>query len=653
MANNSGKRKGLMQGISVAVTRDMRRSSRLRGLLESFRQADSVIAGKRIKTLLTSEEEELAPAWTNDTGTEITFNAPLLGEIESKDDYVRLNGLNYHELSHVLYTPSRGGSRTNNAIWARGRQHDGDEFLTAFYALEDQRIESMMITRARAVRPYFEKIIADYILSNPETEDYSILMLAGRKYLGEEIIEAAKEKWGYDAELLEEGLDIIEQYRVLDMANQMHVLSAVSLAVRYMDLLRKISPPKPPCLPHGEGDEDAHGGMDDSDSRDQRNSRAASTAVAAGRDLPQDKGDDKQQGAGKGDQDGDEEDKGNQGKGEGGKDPGEDEGDDPDVQGVQGRGGSADDPGPGAGDQEGNHEGGTDLEQLLEHLSHAVGESFEVEADYETFQGMVRAGRIGADHVTRYPHWAAGASSDVTSLVNVIEPEWRRLVERTDPGWSYREDSGRFNVQRYALGEREIDQLFDSWEEGQTDATSIEGVLLLDISGSVGSWQTLLSGAAWTSKRVFDSIDAPLTIIAFDGSAYMVYSRDEHASSVKFPSFRCTGGTDPTYALQEALAILSVSPRKKRYLCTMTDGDWYGSGGTITGSSTHLSPNDLVAAIRSLPGAVTQMVYFDPTGKIDGKKIAWHNHEVCTMITDMAALPQVHRRAVASLIAAR
>ena len=642
-----------------AVRAELDRVNRLRALMTTYAQADSIITARTVKTTLVNQESAEAPVWTDQMGQVVSFNVAKIGDVQTKDDYVRITGHNYHAVAHLLFTPRKGSNGKYNAIYARaGQPADGTEFFDSFIALEDPRVESMMITRAPAVKPYLESAIAEYLLAHPEMEGYSYLLVAGRKYLGEAIIDAARAKWGHGDELLAEADDIINQYRLLDLTNQMHVFSAVSLSVKYMELLRKIKPPTPPSLPHGGGD---HGGCDAGNEQQQRRSAQASANVAAGKDKPKDEqtGEEGGQAPSAGGE-GEGEDEGQGAGGEGGQD--EQEGDESDEGDQEGNnGGQADGegdsqrPGPGIGNQAAEHGAGTTLEELIAAIAGGNGAALQVTSDFEGYRATLKSGKL-AENLPTYGGWETGAAEGSTALTNRITREWSRLVEQADPGWQYREPEGKMNVQRWTLGERDMEQLYDAWEEGNVDATSIEAVVLVDISGSMCNFQDLLSGACWTIKRSFDTIDAPCTVIAYDGNGYYIYRRDERASMTRFPSLSCVGGTNPNQALMEAYAILAASPKKKRYLLSMTDGDWWGHGARYLGGETSTTNEDLVTAISQLPSCVTHMAYFnsniDPAD-FDPTDVNWNNHKVRSFIQDITLLPSIARSAVSALIAAR
>lgn len=72
-------------------------------------------------------------------------------------------GLNYHELSHILYSAAAAG---DHAVWN---------------ALEDGRIENIFVRRFPPAKGYFEKAVFDIILSKPKPEPEDFILLYPRR----------------------------------------------------------------------------------------------------------------------------------------------------------------------------------------------------------------------------------------------------------------------------------------------------------------------------------------------------------------------------------------------------------------------------------------------------------------------------------------
>ena len=78
-----------------------------------------------------------APAWSG--ANQVVFNSRLLGDLKTPREIAGLRGLDLHEVSHILYTPREGSEIFD---WCRE-----NNFLFAYNALDDQRIETLFTTR--------------------------------------------------------------------------------------------------------------------------------------------------------------------------------------------------------------------------------------------------------------------------------------------------------------------------------------------------------------------------------------------------------------------------------------------------------------------------------------------------------------------------
>lgn len=653
---NKRPRKDVLR--KTALHDEIRYNHRIRGLLSTYSQADSIISGRDVKTRMVYREDINTPAWTEMDGSAISFNTAFLGPADNREDYIRITGANYHELSHVLFTPKRGnagGAGKMEKYEEIFRQYsmssaEAGPYYEAFNLLEDQRIESLMVVKASATRAYFSAAISSYITGDEQSKGLAYLLVYGRKYLGQKVIDAAKAEWAHDPALLPEIEQIISQYRTIDVFDGWDVSHAIQLIKRMVKVLEQIRKDMPPDQqpdvigrPHGVGTGVNHCGADHTSKGDQQR---AVRAVVRGQDKPLDDQPDED--------------------GEG------DDGEDADAlyQGQNGAGAEGEDEGAipggnGAGNFRGVWQGGSTLEELLAALNNDVESSFQIATDYDRYRSVVTSSRVfsGGSVHDSYNHWSDGAGAgEVTALVRRVAAEFQRLVEQAAPGWTYRESTGRFNINRYAAGERDMDELFDEWEEGNADATSIETVVLLDISSSVYEWQAALSDVAWVVKRAADTVNIPCTVLVYDSHAYYVYKRNERASVTQFPALNCVGGTNPGLALAEAMTILAGTTQKKRYLLTMTDGEWFSASVNL-GRVGNKSCDALVKEISNLPRTITEMIYFKPMDK--GYKpgsnaedqamdrVDWHNHQRHVLLTDLSLLPSVFRQTVSALIQAR
>jgi crotonobetainyl-CoA:carnitine CoA-transferase CaiB-like acyl-CoA transferase len=78
--------------------------------------------------------------------------------------------------------------------------------------------------------------------------------------------------------------------------------------------------------------------------------------------------------------------------------------------------------------------------------------------------------------------------------------------------------------------------------------------------------------ACWTIKRALESIDAPVTVYAFDDQSEVAYKRDEKAHKTQYKFIFGDGGTHPYKSLLAAEQLFISSRRKNKMLFIITDG---------------------------------------------------------------------------------
>ena len=93
----------------VRAEEEQIRTVRLNALCRVYEQADRVLTGDPV--IVNVVPDGPAPAWSD--GASITFNASEIEEIDL-ETLTQINGLNYHEMAHQLYTPRRGTTFMGN-----------------------------------------------------------------------------------------------------------------------------------------------------------------------------------------------------------------------------------------------------------------------------------------------------------------------------------------------------------------------------------------------------------------------------------------------------------------------------------------------------------------------------------------------------------
>ena len=516
------------------------RAVRLNALCRVYEQGDRVITGDPV--IVNVVPDGPAPAWSD--GAAIYLNASEIDEMDL-ETLTQVNGLNYHELAHHLYTPRRG---TTFIKWIME-----NDMLQAANMLEDQRIETLFTARYPSIAPYLTATVARWLADSPQAAVANYMLVRGRKYLPVEIREAFRDLFAHP-ELIPVICDIVDQYRVL--AYPRDYAKGQELIKRWNDeVLPKLNFPEMPQGPNG------------CTSRD---------PVSKGRPEPgkaQEK--DAKRGAG-------------MGKSESPWSPNTNNNNSNNKSSA---------PAPTTADEalamreasQANHvtgdlEPGTGHHQSVGGLPDSVADMLDntvqdvldrkdVQADIKTKQKVIVGGDGKHDDAIKTGRFdKTPIPADAIVTYRRFAKELERLRDECEPMWHREEASGRLNVQRAIRG-CEIDEAFDRWDEG-TDGADVEAVIMIDRSGSMSSGRNDMhaSIACWTIKRALEQIGAPVTVYAFDDKAEVAYRRDELANKTHYKFIYGNGGTNPYPTLLAAEQLLMSSRRKNKMLFLITDG---------------------------------------------------------------------------------
>ena len=507
---------------------------RLNALCRVYEQADRVITGDPV--LVHVVPDGPAPAWSD--GAAIYINASEVNEIDL-ESLTQVNGLNFHELAHHLYTPRRG---TTFMKWVVE-----NNMMQAANMLEDQRIETLLVGRYPSIAPFLTATVARWLAATPNDAVGNYMLVRGRRYLPLEIREAFRDMYA-QPELIPVIADIVDQYRVLAFPRD--YAKGQELIQRWNDEVLKplgFSPPK---------------GMNGCTDRDPVGKGRPEPGKAQERDA--------QRGGGMG------------GKPESTNTNKPADNAPKTTQDALDMANSQPDKtsedyepnAPVAGS--GHHEslGGIpdSVRNMLEDTIDDVLARKDVQADIKTKQKVIVGGdgrhmdsvKMGRFNMTAVP-------SDAMAIYRKFARELERLRDECEPAWHKEEASGKLNVQRVIRG-CEIDEAFDRWDEG-TDGVDIEAVILVDRSGSMGGGNDReASVACWTIKRALESVGGLVTVYAFDDQTETAYRREEQANRTQFKFIYGSGGTDPHAALLAAEQLLMSSRKKNKMLFIITDG---------------------------------------------------------------------------------
>jgi hypothetical protein len=521
-----------------------------------------------------------APAWSD--GQSITFNAD---EIEHTDieTLTQITGLNYHELSHHLYTPRRNTDLTKWVI--------DQNYFQSFNMLEDQRIETLLTGRYPAVVPFLQATILRWLANTPQDLETNYMLVRGRRYLPVKIRERFRSEFKFP-ELIPVIIDIVDQYRALAFPRDYQ--AAMPLIERFQkEVLDVIS--SNTNLPQGPGgctgrapttkgrpepgkaqERDADRGSGIGKEESEFDPEAQSGSAGGAGDKDEDANSESSEG--KGNKDGEEDKDGRDGKGTS-----------DDVAPLQKQ-----NPGDAGRDSSGIDVHGTDKKEvgnghtasahqkdrIPDDLADLINESIEdvlarkdVQTDIRTKQRVLNGGDGKHSEIIRVGKYNDNdVDAAFVKSARRFAQELQRLRDESEPAWMREMPSGRVNVQRVIRG-CELDQAFDRWDEGN-DSTDIEAVILIDRSGSMRSDgnDAIASVSCWAIKRAMEQIEAPVTVYAFDDRTEVAYKRDEKTSKTRYKFIHGNGGTDPYDSLIAAERLFKSTRKSNKILFIISDG---------------------------------------------------------------------------------
>lgn len=539
------------------------RAVRLNALCRVYEQADRVLTGDPV--IVNVVPDGPAPAWSD--GASIYIN---LNEIEDMDleTLTQVNGLNYHELAHHLYTPRKG---TELVKWIIDNQ-----YFQAFNILEDQRIETLLVGRYPSIAPYLTATVARW-LGSSEDINGNYVTIRGRRYLPVEIRQAFRDEFAFP-DLIPAIIDIVDEYRLLAFPQGYE--KAKELVERFykevcipMGMLPTMDGGPNKCgerAPTSKGRPEPGKAQENDSKRAQGMGTKESTYVPKPKQPVQEsKPSPTQTTPSNGNNKPEDANSGN-------PTPTEHRAPTSVEEALEIREKHVDTPTSAiAGQGHADSLGGVpnDIKDMLNNAIEDVLARKDVQADVKTKQRVIVGGDGKHEDVTK-----KGKFNSITVPQEAIisyrkfAKELQRLRDDSEPTWQRETPTGRLNVQRVIRG-CEIDAAFDRWDEGD-DGCDIEAVILVDRSGSMSSGRNdqKASIACWTIKRALEHINAPVTVYAFDDAAEVAYTRNELAHKTEYKFIYGSGGTEPYPTLLAAEQLLMASRKKNKMLFIVTDG---------------------------------------------------------------------------------
>jgi hypothetical protein len=542
------------------VDRQKERVARMTQVLQSF------ASGFTLRNVgINLVQSGQAPAFSS--SDRIWFHEGMLGDLTTKEGVASIKGLTLHEIGHILLSP-RVGNDFRDWVIESGMHR-------AWNALEDQRIESMLVASYPSTRDWYNATITQYLLTEQEGWSVAFPLIHGRKYLDKGVRRLIRDLYVNQHDVRELS-DIIDKFRTLNMSDATDAERAKELVEAYHELTKNVGITNPnghDVRSNEEGESNVRSRPWNRTKQEQVKEQLESEpyedldeiedpdGCAMGGDDLTPSG---QSGTDTNSSDDSNTDDAN---GENGT-PSDASGTQGDASGSQGEGNGKD-----AGDLA--------LEKELERrLTKQVDEIFErlddaLTKDINLYNGdVLLEGEVLPEPDTYKYTQTRYVSGDVAVGSDQFAYELQRLRAEHDPAWVRRTSNGRLDPVRWERG-CEIDEAFDQFKSGNALATDIEAVILLDVSGSMASEEHKAHESMWAIKRALDSVNADTSVITYSDASYTLYSKNERVGNdMKFIGNQ--GGTNPTKALQYAYGELANSTRAIKLLIIITDGAWDG-----------------------------------------------------------------------------
>ena len=588
-ANTWAEREALA---SAVIAERQKQEQKFEAIAGVYKTADSIITGESISVKVgdfsNMTKNSKAPAFND--GKTIYLNMNNLLDL-SDETITSLNGVNYHEIAHLLWSP-RAGTSLVKAVVKEG-------LLGVMNVLEDMRIESLLVTRYPTVRESLTASVLAYLIDTAgEDLHNAFASLRGRTYLPLELRQACADMFiqQYGLDKTKAVASVIDEYRTLVLNNSADGDRALELIREYARLLG-LDPDTSNADGEGEGESNESGeqgsnspskiaGLSSCFEREPMQSGRPESAKKQTQTVQRMQQNDKANGS--------ETLEGTPAESNDKSDSKSDNTSKPSNPNVGGSSSEQSDYDP-ANDRESVD---NPLAEQMRKALENVMRSPSIKRETNQVRQAIRSVDTVESIISKANYSEVVADTAMLAIARDFGNELIQLQVDNDPSWLRETPSGKLNVQRTMnMDINDINILFDRWGTGN-DNYDIEAVIITDNSGSMDRLMGEACTANWIIKKAIESIDGNVSSYIFDDNTFNLYSADERATrSIRMVS--ANGSTDPSEALLEAERILSASKRKTKLLFVITDGQW--------GSAT--LAEDTIKRINAIEGAITNLVY--------------------------------------------
>lgn len=645
------------------IERANAKRDRLLRLAQVFQRANSVLALRPIKVHIVNDPAG-APAWSG--ANDVWFNEAKISDKFDTETLLSIQGLDFHELAHVRYTP-RNGSEI--CLWVIE-----NNYWKAFNALEDQRIETLMVGRFPSTVNWLTATVAQFILNTPEAIQNAYPLLRGRRYLPLEIRQLARKHYAKQENIVALA-EVIDEYRLLLFPEDTE--RAKELIARFAELIQGDNLADPNGHEgrpfHGHESSDSRPAPKKEQERDRQNAQKQDkeldkedTQSSSDNSDDDDSDDDSDSQSNSSSDDSDSSSDDSDSKGSGAGDSDDDSDDDSDSK--EDSNSSSDfgdvtfedladeedweDDSPYQADNLSRHAGaGTKSEtgnskevtETLEEIIQSITEELTDNLDKLSMQitGKPLMTGVNTESVERARYTTVNATADLVSVQRSFARELERLKANYDPSWITEQRSGKLNAKRYIQG-ASVRTLFDKWSSGRDDVTAIEAVILLDRSSSMqGHNAKEAYKSLWAIKRSLDKVQASTTVYTFDTGTHLLYSADEKADTT-IRDAGASGTTQPEVAILNAQNILADTDKPIRILFMITDGAWGGE-----------KAEESVRRMKEAGVLTCQALLYPQEVSKEGLERCRHNFEIIKRISEAKDILSLGQSLVRTAIARR
>jgi len=518
-------------------------------LLSVYSKADSVLSGSSIDVEAINNPEMNAPACTD--GKKITFNKAKLHALDdlSNERLTELNGLNYHELSHILFSPRKNAEISK---WART-----NKLFAPLQLLEDIRIEMMMINKYPSTKPFFEVAVTTYILKNkPVFSELLFARVYGAKYLSldvrQDVVDIIKSIVKHDD--LIDIMDIVDKYQ--KVAYPKHTAEAKELVKRFSKYYSTEDLNNESQMGCDDISNMKHGSGESQTKQEQLNNKP---------DIPD------------------------------GLDMSDSSSNKSDTE-TNPTDTKCSSPSQELAERVAKREA---LQRKLEQFISNINDTKVVQEKNKELRKAVSGDHDYDNNLKQANYSEYTPLESYRIMATKFGNELEKIRQDLDPMWIQEVPSGRLNIQRAMKRDiNSLDTLFDRWHEG-SDACDIEAVILLDNSSSMYSQMAETCQAGWVIKRGIEKVNGEVTILSFNERTYTIYDKETKANT-RYRGIGSNGATDPIMGLDVAIQIFKKSRRQTKVLFIVTDGQWSNE-----------TANNVRVQICNDLGVLTSLVYID------------------------------------------